>query len=172
MPTRTVVVPCLPVSRNEIAEARRALTGQGRKDLHDNGIVRALWLARALPAVLDVLSDTSLLDVTLDDDVFIEATAVGDYTPLTLIAWRRDDELLVEAIVIDDHDVSARAFDNSHARLLFSLSRRPLASPPPTDPDISDDITAEEKPLIRKGEADSPQAAVRLQRFSFGKGLA
>ena len=63
--------PCLPVEREHVAEARRALAAQRPHEdpPDDEAIERTLWLARALPLVLDVLSDPrarrSLTDVHL-----------------------------------------------------------------------------------------------------------
>lgn len=144
-----VVVPCLPVGRAEIAEARRALTGQGRSGLTDDAVVRLLWAARALPAALDVIADLTGNDVEFDG-IDIEPGDVTVRGPLSLIAWRRDDELIVEVIVVRDQDLLDRSFDAAVCRLMLPLRRLP-----PANLKTDDDITAEDN-------------VIRLQRFSFG----
>jgi hypothetical protein len=146
--TSVVVVPCIDVGRAELAEARRALTGQGRAGLTDDSVARALWLARAIPPALDTLGDSSLLDVSIEPDAVVEIdNDVRTSGPLSLVAWRRDDELLVEIVVLTDAQLDARAFDSARARVVLPLRRRPA----------DDNITAEDN-------------IVRLQRFTFGAG--
>ncbi len=145
-----VVIPCLPVGRAEIAEARRALAGQGRSGLTDDVIARMLWTARALPAVIDVLadSDAGALDFAGID---IEQAPTTSRSPLSVLAWRRDDELVVEVLVLRDEDLEQRAFDGAVCRLMVGLRRPPIRPLPGSD----DDVTAEDN-------------VIRLQRFSFG----
>lgn len=50
--------PSLGLFAGHLEEARRALRAQGRPDLSDEDIAKALWAARALPAALDALCDT------------------------------------------------------------------------------------------------------------------
>ncbi len=60
MPDDGGVVVSMPVMQLEpahVAEARRALLAQGRKDINDDAVIRLLWVARCLPAALDVLAD-------------------------------------------------------------------------------------------------------------------
>jgi hypothetical protein len=54
-----VSMPVMPLEPAHVAEARRALLAQGRAadDLDDDALVRLLWVARSLPAALDVLAD-------------------------------------------------------------------------------------------------------------------
>jgi hypothetical protein len=147
-----VVIPCLPVGRAELAEARRALTGQGRGNVDDLTLAKTLWAARALPAVLDVLADLSLLDVTFSPDVDVELSQDRPIRgPISLVAWRRDDELVVEVLVLGDADLEAYAFDAAVARAMFPIR---LNSPEP-GLQSDEDITSEDN-------------VVRLQRFSFG----
>jgi|GEM_PF-1378657 len=147
-----IVIPCLPVGRAELAEARRALAGQGRGNVDDVTLAKTLWLARALPAVLDALADLSLLDVTFSPDVDVELSQDRPIRgPLSLVAWRRDDELVVEALVLGDTDLEARAFDAAVARAVFPIR----LNAPEAGLASDEDITAEDN-------------VVRLQRFSFG----
>lgn len=145
-----VIIPCLPVGRAEIAEARRALAGQGRGGLSDDAIARALWTTRALPAVIDVLadSDAGALDFAGID---IEHAPTTSRSPLSVLAWRRDDELVVEVLVLRDDELEQRAFDGAVCHLMVGLRRPPIRPLPGSD----DDVTAEDN-------------AIRLQRFSFG----
>jgi hypothetical protein len=53
-----VAMPVLQLEPAHVAEARRALLAQGRDDVADDAIIRLLWVARCLPAALDVLADT------------------------------------------------------------------------------------------------------------------
>lgn len=144
-----VVVPCLPVGRAELAEARRALAGQGRSGLDDDVIARLLWAARALPAVLDVVADLPL-DAMVFDGADVEVGDAPVRGPLSLVAWRRDDELIIEVLVLRDQDLQDRAFDAPACRLMLSLRRLP-----PPNLAVDDNITAEDN-------------VIRLQRFSFG----
>jgi hypothetical protein len=145
-----VVIPCLPVGRAELAEARRALAGQGRSGLSDDAIARGLWTARALPAIVEVLvdSDAGALDFAGID---VEPAPTTSRSPLSLLAWRRDDELVIEVLVLHDDDLARRAFDNAVCRLMVGLRRPPIRPLPGGD----DDVTAEDN-------------VIRLQRFSFG----
>ncbi len=150
-----LVTPCTTVGRADLAEARRALVGQGfPRGLGDADIARALWVARALPAVLDVLGDLSLLDLDfIGADVEIADDAIARRGPLELLTWRRDDELIIEVLVLSAEALRERAFDAAVARMMFAIRHRAplLVSSPIGD----DDITAEDN-------------VVRLQRFSFG----
>lgn len=143
-----VVVPCLPVGRAEIAEARRALAGQARLGLSDETIARGLWLARTLPAVLDVMADAGMMRCAFAG-LDIAAAATTSTAPLSLVAWRRDDEPVVEALVLRDDDLAARLFEEAVFHLLIGL-RRPKTRRAAFDPDDDDD------------------PVVHLQRFSFG----
>src|SRR5688500_13813254 len=53
-----VAMPVMQLEPAHVAEARRALLAQGRDDVSDEAVVRLLWVARCLPAALDVLADT------------------------------------------------------------------------------------------------------------------
>jgi len=144
-----VIVPCLTVGRAELAEARRALAGQGRA-VSDEPLRDALWIARALPAVLDVLGALSLLDVELGAAT-VEVTGVPrPRVPLSLVAWRRDHEAAVEVIVLHDHDLELRAFDAAVVRVRVPLRLR-LSVVDASQPDQA-----------------NGEPVVRLQRFSFG----
>lgn len=145
-----VVIPCLPVGRAELAEARRALAGQGRSGLSDEAIARVLWTARAIPAVVEVMveADAGALEFAGLDVDHAPMTSRG---PLSLVAWRRDDELVVEVLVLRDDDLAQRTFDNAVCRLMVGLRRPPIRPLPVGD----DDVTAEDN-------------VIRLQRFSFG----
>ena len=144
-----VIVPCLLVGRAELAEARRALAGQGRA-VSDDPLRAALWIARALPAVLDVLGELSLLDVELGAATVEQMHAPRARVPLSLLAWRHDHEDAVEVIVIADNDLEFRAFDAAIVRLRIPLRLR-LAVVDASQPDQT-----------------NGEPAVRLQRFSFG----
>ena len=52
-----VSMPVMQLERAHVAEARRALRAQGRDEIDDDAIIRLLWVARCLPAALDVLAD-------------------------------------------------------------------------------------------------------------------
>jgi hypothetical protein len=52
-----VAHPVLALEPAHVAEARRALLAQGRR-CDDDAVIRLLWIARCLPAALDVLADT------------------------------------------------------------------------------------------------------------------
>ena len=65
-------LPVLGVEPGHVAEARRALLAQGRH-VDDDGIVRLLWAARALPAALDALA----LDSALRDAIFGAPVVAG-----------------------------------------------------------------------------------------------
>jgi hypothetical protein len=146
-----VVIPCLPVGRAELAEARRALAGQGRGGLADEAVARLLWTARAIPAVVEIMVEAgagALEFAGLD----VDRAPTTSRGPLSLVAWRRDDELVIEVLVLRDDDLAQRAFDNAVCRLMVGL-RRPLIRPQAAGDD--NDITAEDN-------------VIRLQRFSFG----
>lgn len=70
----SAMAPVLDVEPGHVAEARRALRAQGKAPC-DDGVLRLLWVARALPTALDVLADArsepglgdvSFLDVEVD----------------------------------------------------------------------------------------------------------
>lgn len=150
--TVVVVTPCTGVGRAEIAEARRALAGQGRiaRSAADDVVRDLLWLARAVPAALELLAARSLLDVELGRGVVEHLAPLRPKAPLSLVAFRRDDEPLVEVLVIADADLERRVFDAACVRIALPLRIRLPA------PDVAtDDGRA----------ADDP---IRLQRFSFG----
>ena len=109
-----VVVPCLPVARPHLREAWRSLVGQGhpREAVGDDGVTALLWLGRALPAVLDVLAGLDLADVQLGAavvDVMAPESVDLERGPLSLVAWRRDDELLVEVLILPSAALAAAA---------------------------------------------------------------
>ena len=147
-----VVLPCLAVGRAEIAEARRALAGQGRSAA-DAEVLRALWTARALPAVIELLASTSLLHAELLPATFEVGPAPKTRTPLSVVAWRHDDEDVVEVVVLTDADLQLRVFENALASLRIPLHVRPTSVALDVDHDLDNSDT-------------SP--VVRLQRFSFG----
>ena len=100
-----VVVPCLPILRPQLREAWRSLVGQGhaKESVSDEAVTALLWKARALPLVLDVIADLDLGHVHFDDvvvDILADADASLTRAPLFLLAWRRDDEMLVEVVVV------------------------------------------------------------------------
>jgi hypothetical protein len=148
-----VVLPCLAVGRAEVAEARRALAGQGRTAA-DAEVVATLWTARALPAVIELLASTSLLHAELLPATFEAAPAPKTRSPLSVVAWRRDDEDVVEVVVLTDADLQLRIFENALVSLRISLLVRPTAVGIDVDSDLLDHSDT------------SP--VVRLQRFSFG----
>jgi len=145
-----VVIPCLPVGRAELAEARRALAGQGRNGLTDEVLARGLWTARALPAIVEVLvqSGESVFDFSGID---IESAPTSSRSPLSVLAWRHEDELVVEVLFLRDDDLVRRSFDNAVCRLMVGL-RRPPVRPLPGGENA---LTAEDN-------------VIRLQRFTFG----
>lgn len=145
-----VVIPCLPVGRAELAEARRALAGQGRNGLTDEMLARGLWTARALPAIVEVLlqSGETSVDFTGID---IESAPTSSRSPLSVLAWRHDDELVVEVLFLRDDDLALRSFENAVCRLMVGLRRPPVR----LQPDGEDALTADDN-------------VIRLQRFTFG----
>jgi hypothetical protein len=148
-----VVVPCLPVGRAEVAEARRALAGQG-KSASDVDVTRLLWLSRALPALVEVMASVSLLDAVAGPAQFELGTPAPARTPLALVAWRHDDESAVEVVVVTRSDLQLRIFDNALAWMHVPLHIPPPLSAPAADVDRLD--TSDTSPVVR------------LQRFSFG----
>jgi hypothetical protein len=147
-----VVIPCLPVGRAEVAEARRALAGQGRGTVDDLTLTKHLWLARALPAVLDTLADISLLDVAFSSNGDFELSQERPVRgPLSLVAWRCDDELVVEVLVLNAAHLAVNAFDAAVARATFPFR-----------------LTTPEPDLIRDDDTTAEENVVRLQRFTFG----
>ncbi len=144
-----IVIPCVTVARAELAEARRALAGQG-KSVGDDVLRELLWLARALPATLDVLGERSLLDVELGRATVEIIAAPRPRQHLSLLAWRRDDEFFVEIIVLETADLDRDAFDAACVRIAIPLRLRVPTPNSSTSTDV-----------------DAP-AAIRLQRFSFG----
>jgi hypothetical protein len=153
--TAVVVVPCLPVERPQLREAWRSLVGQGRDKavLPDDVVGRLLWLSRALPSVLDVLASVDLWELRLDPAV-VEVVDAGVRGPLALVAWRRDDELCVEVLVVPAGAVTrGSVVDAVAVRLLFPFRLVRVSG--------EDDITAEDMKL--------PPDPVRLRRFSVGK---
>jgi hypothetical protein len=149
-----LVTPCTAVGRADIDEARRALVGQGMpRGLSDADVARALWTARALPTVLDVLADLSLLDLDfIGADVELADDAITRRGPFELLAWRRDDELIIEVLVLSPDALRERAYDAAAVRMMFGIKHRaPMIVTSLGD----DDITAEDN-------------VVRLQRFTLG----
>lgn len=147
-----VVLPCLAVGRAEVAEARRALAGQGRSAA-DAEVVRALWTARALPAVIELLASTSLLHAELLPATVEPGPAPKVRAPLSVVAWRHGDEHVVEVVVLTDIDLQLRSFENALVSVRIPLLVREAA------------ITIEDGDLLDNSDT-SP--VVRLQRFSFG----
>lgn len=63
-----------------VAEARRALLAQGR-DVDEAAIMRLLWIARCLPAALDVLADARS-PLPLADAIFVDVDVELGAPPL------------------------------------------------------------------------------------------
>lgn len=89
--------PTGPVLPAHVAEARRRL-GPRAASLTDDQLCRALWVARALPAALDVLADTraapGLATASLSSaEVYAGPCAPG---PLLAIAALVEDGLLTD----------------------------------------------------------------------------
>lgn len=153
-----LVVPCLGVRGPEVAEARRTLLGQGRlgsgkrRDVAAESVAvqRALWIARALPIVVEILAGVSFADIEFGEaEVELGATP-PPRTPLRMLAFRRDDECFVEVLALTHPDLSARHFESPVARVAIPFRfRAPLPRPDAVD----DDITAEDN-------------VIRLQRFT------
>lgn len=161
--TSVLVVPCLPVERPQLREAWRTLVGQGhdKRALSDDVVVELLWKARALPLAVDILSAIDLYAVRFEDS-FVEVLApIPSQTPLTMVAWRRDDELAIEVLVVPTAVMGAAVssvVDAVAVRVVFTFR---LAGVGPND----EDITAEDLKIPNK-DRDEP---VRLRRFSVGK---
>lgn len=161
--TSVVVVPCLPVERPQLREAWRSLVGQGhdKRALSDEVVTELLWKARALPLVVDILSAVDLYAVRFEGCVVEVLAPLPEQTPLSMIAWRRDDELAVEVLVVPAAVVAAHAgnvVDAVAVRVVFGFR---LVGSGPGD----EDITAEDL-KIPGNDRDEP---VRLRRFSVGK---
>ena len=96
------VLPVLAVEPGHVAEARRALHAQGRA-VDDAVVERLLWVARALPAALDVLADTrspiALGDACISGAAveLLEPTARPG-APLLLFACATDTGVRVEVV--------------------------------------------------------------------------
>jgi hypothetical protein len=177
-----VVVPCAPVERAHVKEAWRALIGQGvgqgagERAFVDGGeavdaaVTQLLWLARALPVVVDVLADAGagvdLGSVRFGDAVFVDVSAAPARTPLSCVAWRRDDELCVEVLFVPTQAVAdGSVVDDAFAHLLVPFALAPHTSLPPVSDD--DEVTAEDYKIARP-EAENTDP-VRLRRFHVGK---
>ena len=161
-----VVVPCTPVRAAQLAEGRRMLQGQGRigaakrkssTEAVDDAVARVLWIGRALPVVLDVLAQRSLLDTRfLAGDVEIFGVP-PPRTPMVLVGYCRDDERLVEVLAMSAADLERRAFDAAWVRVAVPFADTSNSVPGPDsglESDLDDDITADDN-------------VIRLQRFSF-----
>ena len=162
MSTRVVVTPALCVARPHVREAFRALLGQGhaREELDEELLTRLLWLARALPAAMDVVEGLSLIDTR-----FTQATLeVLGPTPsrglVTLVAWRQGDEDFVEVLVLARDAFEQRAFDAACVRIVFSVTGAAQKAPPADvgGATVDDDDTAP----FDVATLDS----IRLQRFT------
>ncbi len=122
------VVPVLPVEPGHIAEARRALTAQGRR-VDDAAVERLLWTARAVPIALDLLADAAS-PVPIDDASFTGVT-VEMSEPLAhatgpALALARRVEGAIQVDVVDcypylDHD-------EEHVRCRVTLTVSPGGS--------------------------------------------
>lgn len=147
-----VVLPCIAVGRAEVAEARRALAGQGRTAA-DRDVIAALWTARALPAVIELLASMSLLDAQLGQPTLDHGIAQRGRAPLSVVAWRHADESAIEVVVVTDTDLQLRSFENALVSLRIPLLLRPVAAPVEDSEHLDN---ADTSPVVR------------LQRFSFG----
>jgi hypothetical protein len=150
MSTAVVVVPCLPVARPHLREAYRTLIGQGihRDALGDDDLTRLLWLARALPVAVDVVTGLALVDTSLPSASIEVLRRPPDRGPLRLLGWRRDDEPFVELLVLSPSALDAGAFADAFVRIVVDV------------------VENETQPI---GDDDEPTVeGVRLQRFSFG----
>ena len=164
-----VVVPCLPILRPQLREAWRSLVGQGhaKESVSDEAVTALLWKARALPLVLDVIADLDLGHVHFDDvvvDILADADASLTRAPLFLLAWRRDDEMLVEVVVVaadglDDGtaDGTAELAWPEVALLRMAFPFRILVEPTPGSGNHDSDKT------------DDLKIDVSVRRFSLGR---
>ena len=158
--TVVVVVPCLPVARPHLREAWRSLVGQGhgKEAIDDDAVFGLLWKARALPVVLDVVANLDLHELeweaavvdVLAADVDGRSPALGK-GPLSLLAWRRDDELLVEVLVVPNAALDDGAVaDAALLRLAFPFRTSRAAS-------------------LESDDTDNMKIDVRVRRFSLGR---
>jgi hypothetical protein len=188
-----VVVPCLPVARPHLREAWRSLVGQGytqdalagvsagrpRPDDDDTGsrVSGLLWIARALPVVIDVLAGIEIADVTFLPavvDVLSPGSAALSRGPLSMVGWRRDDELLVEVIVMP-----ASSLEDASRGLLAGTgdgtTGTPAAAPGLAWADAA--LVRLAFPIRLGGQpddvlgddTDNMKIDVRVRRFSMGK---
>jgi hypothetical protein len=135
-----------------VAEARRALAGQGRS-VGDVDVTRLLWLSRALPPLVELMASLSLFDAVVGP-AHLEIGAPLPRAPLAVVAWRHDDESAFEVVVVTRSDLQLRIFDNAVAWMHVPLHIPPRQSAPAADVDSLD--TSDTSPVVR------------LQRFSFG----
>jgi hypothetical protein len=102
--------------------------------------------------VLDTLADISLLDVAFSSNGDFELSQERPVRgPLSLVAWRCDDELVVEVLVLNAAHLAVNAFDAAVARATFPFR-----------------LTTPEPDLIRDDDTTAEENVVRLQRFTFG----
>ncbi len=110
------VLPVLGVERGHVAEARRALAMQGRV-LDDAAVERLLWVARALPAALDLLADlqspTAIAEARFAGvAVELPDPAIGAGTPLAQLARAVTGGVQVEVLelypYLDSDEVRVR----------------------------------------------------------------
>ncbi|MDP2345941.1 MAG: hypothetical protein Q8O67_33685 [Deltaproteobacteria bacterium] len=163
-----VVVPCLPVARPHLREAWRSLVGQGHSqealgpvdDDTGYGVSGLLWMARALPLVIDVLAALEIADVHFGPAV-VDVIAPGNPAlargPISMIGWRRDDELLVEVIVVPTPalEEASRATLADAALLRLAFPFRVGALP--------------ESGSLEGDDTDNMKIDVRVRRFSLGR---
>lgn len=96
------VLPVLAVEPGHVAEAKRALAAQGRV-LEDGAVERLLWVARALPAALDLLADPAS-PLPIDEACFTSATLepgeapAPHGTPALLLARRVEGAIQVDVV--------------------------------------------------------------------------
>ncbi len=157
-----VVVPCLPVARPHLREAWRSLVGQGhpKEAIDDDAVSALLWKARALPVVLDVLAHLELAELRLGS-VVVELLAPGDVAlakgPLSLLAWRRDDEPLVEVLILPravlDDGTPVSWVEAALVRMGFPFYASVRAR--------SDELEGD--------DTDNMKIDVRVRRFSLGR---
>jgi hypothetical protein len=152
MNDRVVCLPCLPVARPHLREACRALIGQGhpRDLLTDENVARVLWLARALPVVVDLVGGLGLADTRLPRATVEVLRPPPDRGSLRMLGWRRSGEAFVELLVLTPDAVDRGAVGDAFVRIVVDVEvDAPTSEVPPDD----DEPTLE---------------SVRLQRFSFG----
>jgi hypothetical protein len=154
MPARVVIVPSMTVARPHRREAFRALLGQGapRDALTDDVLDRVLWLARALPVVIDVIDELPLADVRLQAATFERLGAVPDRGPVVVLAWRNDGEDVVEVLGLSPDALAARAWEMALVRITVQVSVPSPDDVIPTGPDARTDT----------------EPTVRIQRFTLG----